>query len=1240
MSVTGSSISDGPPPRNSRGRRRRPEPQTPQQKVDQFWAKYKTKAPGKATAIIPQENRHTERAARRASTKALGPAKTTQQSYEEAAAQCRHKVAQIVKECRRVNQKYRDPHFDLEIDLKLNRRDCLDSLDNVKDDERSDDYCREPPLKDRYPGVVDRQPGAGAGAGPASTFMGLLSQVDRDTGPPAADGDGESKLRPMAVKRVVDIFDDPKFFIDGPTANDVRQGRDGDCWLMAALCTISNKPGLIERCCVAHDQEVGVYGFVFHRDGEWFSEIIDDKLYLTKPDYDEAQLERWLWDDRDRVDSEEAYRKAYQSNSGALNPNETWLPLLEKAYAKSHGDYKAIEGGYGGEGIEDLTGGVTSEIYTTDILDKEQFWKEELMKVNQDFLFGCSTGVWGRGWGERKGILELHAYSVLKAREVDGVRLVLLKNPWGKHEWKGAWSDGSKEWTPEWLEKMGHKFGDDGSFWISYDDLLKKYQAFDRTRLFGPEWRVASIWTTLDVPWTLDYHDTKFALSLARPGPVVLVCSQLDERYFKGLEGQYRFELSFRLHRAGEEDYVVRSQSYYRMNRSVNVELDLEAGEYVAVVKVDAQRDERIMPVEEVVRAHARERREKLLRIGLAYDLAHSKGRIAETPGEKAAREAYEKRKRERERRKFAKLIKKQREEDRQHAIRALARKRRALERANARAKAKAERRQARKEAKAKAAEEERKKVELEQKTKNDEKTENDEKTKNHEKGGDQDDKHEDASEDKPEDKIAKQEDVSAESKDSRGADKAQTKDDGKETGSGEEEHVKAEADIPSGDNVNAESVRDGESSTEPGDNTPASSTILEETPATNAEDTQDEEAYVTAAENEDESQTKATRASKKEEEPSTPKAPRTKSEKTPSPSRADKATSQPKLERVDIGVQTGPGLPLPPRMTPPPGYLHSSSCPPPPPPPRASFGAPAPHGHHHHHSHLRHHGHHPPPRGDLLYMPPLPPPHLRGGPYVSDSEGSGLSSDDDNNLEDEIDSVSEVSEYDIDNYVEASRVAAARAAKAASGGGGPGEQVPPPPGARYYEDEMDEFEKDPWNAVGVFGLRVYYKTGGDGGSEEGEELVKLRIERPNPFILGDSDDSSEDGGDEADDGEGGKDREKEKEKVIEKGAAEGESKEETNESQALDVDDSAKDAVAEDITSEEKREDREVLDSIEPEGKDVDDEKEDKKEVKKEEVDETSNFRQTDKTPPVVSKIEESEEEAAQSIVKKEEGL
>ncbi len=49
------------------------------------------------------------------------------------------------------------------------------------------------------------------------------------------------------------------------TANDVRQGRDADCWFMSSICTLSNKEDLLEKVCVAMDEKVGVYGFVFHR---------------------------------------------------------------------------------------------------------------------------------------------------------------------------------------------------------------------------------------------------------------------------------------------------------------------------------------------------------------------------------------------------------------------------------------------------------------------------------------------------------------------------------------------------------------------------------------------------------------------------------------------------------------------------------------------------------------------------------------------------------------------------------------------------------------------------------------------------------------------------------------------------------------------------------------------------------------------------------------------------------------
>ncbi|KAI6383575.1 hypothetical protein MCOR25_000029 [Pyricularia grisea] len=651
-SSTSSSSSSSPPARRKGPPNRGPalnseKDKAPQERLDDFWNKFTTKTPGKATRILPRKDYTLKKQKER-------PGESIQLqpvSYDEAVAQCKAKVAQVVKECRRVNQRYRDPHFDLEIDFQLERNQCLVSLSNRR-------------RKILVMGRLDGKGGA---------VHGVETQSRPRYAQAKASSRGQGRLRPrpppspqqnfhpMAVHRVTEIFENPQFFVDGPSANDVRQGREvGDCWLMAALCTMSNKPGLIERICVAHDVQVGVYGFVFHRDGDWFSEIIDDKLYLTKGDYDDGCIERILLDnDRIRQDSEEAYRRLYQTNSGALyfaqssEPNETWVSLLEKAYAKAHGDYEAIEGGFTGEGIEDLTGGITQEIYATDILDKAK----GLLKVNKDFLFGCSTGIWGHGTGERRGIVELHAYSVMKTVEIGGHRLLMLRNPWGRDEWKGKWSDGSAEWTPEWLAKLNHRFGDDGAFWISYEDLLRKFQSFDRTRLFGPEWRAAAIWTTFSVPWVHEYHDTKFAFSLSRPGPVVLVLSQLDKRYFKGLEGQYRFEFSFRVHVSGQEDYLVRSLTPYRMNRSVNVELDLEAGDYTVLVMVNASRDMKKMPAEEVAKAYSKNQREKLARIALSYDLAHSRGRIVETAQEKEARLAAEVRKKEKAKRKLKKAV-------------------------------------------------------------------------------------------------------------------------------------------------------------------------------------------------------------------------------------------------------------------------------------------------------------------------------------------------------------------------------------------------------------------------------------------------------------------------------------------------------------------------------------------------------------------------------------------------------
>jgi len=37
-------------------------------------------------------------------------------------------------------------------------------------------------------------------------------------------------------------------------ADDIRQGRIGDCWILAALAAIGNKWGLIDKVCAARDE--------------------------------------------------------------------------------------------------------------------------------------------------------------------------------------------------------------------------------------------------------------------------------------------------------------------------------------------------------------------------------------------------------------------------------------------------------------------------------------------------------------------------------------------------------------------------------------------------------------------------------------------------------------------------------------------------------------------------------------------------------------------------------------------------------------------------------------------------------------------------------------------------------------------------------------------------------------------------------------------------------------------------
>ncbi|KAL8658462.1 MAG: hypothetical protein Q9202_007556 [Teloschistes flavicans] len=548
---------------------------TTQQKINKFWKTYTTKSSSKPYTILPQES-----SAKRRGLSAARSLKDATVSYEEAAAACKLDVKKIVEDCQRRNQKHVDCDFDIESDFgdwllnNLYIQDCLTPLGIMIDD-----------------------------------------------------------LKPGSVKRVERIFENPQFFVDDLDEKDVRQGNSGDCWFMGAVCALGSRQDLLRKICVARDEKIGVYGFVFYRDGEWIHEVVDDKLYLAQRDYHMSISGRHHWQQIDTRDVDEKYRKVMQTGSDALyfakckNPNATWLPLLQKAYAKAHGDYGSIEGGLIGEGIEDLTGGVTTSIETSDILDENSFWTNELMNISKLYLFGLKPldGI----YREEHGIFRRHSYPILEARELeDGIRLLKVKNPWGSDGWKGPWSDGSEEWTAERMTRLDYTFGNDGIFWISFKDVLKNFQRIDRTRLFGSDWSLNQRWTNADVPWSRQYLSSHFRVTIPISCKVVLVLSQLDDRYFKGLEGKYWFQINFQLHRPGHDDFVAESNVNLHPFRSVSRELDLEAGQYTVLVQIIASKDESKPKPEQVIVENTKTRPAKLVTVGRRYEFAHGKGGV------------------------------------------------------------------------------------------------------------------------------------------------------------------------------------------------------------------------------------------------------------------------------------------------------------------------------------------------------------------------------------------------------------------------------------------------------------------------------------------------------------------------------------------------------------------------------------------------------------------------------------
>ncbi|XP_078068066.1 calpain-5-like [Mustelus asterias] len=418
---------------------------------------------------------------------------------------------------------------------------------------------------------------------------------------------------PIEWRRPQELCESPKLFVNGISSHDLHQGQLGNCWFVAACSCLALRDGLWQKVIPDWKKQdwdsrkpnsyAGIFHFRFWRFAEWIDVVIDDRLPTMN-----GQL------------------LFCRSNS----KEEFWSALLEKAYAKLSGCYEALDGGNTSDAIVDFTGSVAETInlqeinYAKDSVKRLKLFEKLLKVYNRGGLISCSIHLKPGGKMEPsmlKGLKADHSYSVTKVQKVrlgntaEKLFMIQMRNPWGRDEWLGPWSDNSKEWQK--ISKKERKINgievrNDGEFWMAFEDWYKYITNVIVCRLINTSYlSIRKTWdeVILRGAWSrhedplldraggcTNFQDTflqnpQYVFDVTKEEDEVLISLQQRDKRIHRKEGKgenlvigfsiFKVELNreYRLHTF----FPLMTGSTYINTRCVSVRTDLKKGRYVII---------------------------------------------------------------------------------------------------------------------------------------------------------------------------------------------------------------------------------------------------------------------------------------------------------------------------------------------------------------------------------------------------------------------------------------------------------------------------------------------------------------------------------------------------------------------------------------------------------------------------------------------------------------------------------
>lgn len=324
-------------------------------------------------------------------------------------------------------------------------------------------------------------------------------------------------------------------------------------WFASLVNALAAKPHWLARVVGDYDRAGGFAQFCFFKGDRWVSVTVDDCLPVDAA--------------------------GHLCMGHATSPTDWVYPLAEKAYAKLHRCYEALEPAVTPElsllqilaqGLEDVSGAEcrahplhpqTAAPLTPDEEeeDRSRLWRKVKEGTRTSALHCLVLRGDCAGAAERRhaGLLPDHLYAIADARFVEHQRLVKLRN-WRdgvETVWRGKWVAESPLWTDGLRAALEYAATEPATaaapqeeFWLSFDEVLYYFSDLLVTEL--PASRCFLAGTTGDVGRRTYADDTNVRL---RAQQYALAVSD-------AVEGCASVEVTVGLHRADARMTVTRAK--------------------------------------------------------------------------------------------------------------------------------------------------------------------------------------------------------------------------------------------------------------------------------------------------------------------------------------------------------------------------------------------------------------------------------------------------------------------------------------------------------------------------------------------------------------------------------------------------------------------------------------------------------------------------------------------------------